>query len=353
MSRDAEILRILDVNVNRAREALRVIEDYARFVLDDADAAGAVKCCRHELRAVITAAGADAVLAARDIGGDVGRDLKTAGELRRASTEDVVRAAFGRLSEAARSLGEYGKVVSDAAAAAAETLRYRCYELEQRIVLRGGLRRRLRDVRLYVLVTEALCRRPWLETAAAAIRGGAGCLQLREKQLSDRALLERARQLRKLTSAHGVLLAINDRPDIARLAHADVVHIGQDDLAVPEVRRIAGTGMLVGKSTHTLAQFEAALGEEPDYLAVGPMFPSATKPQEHIAGPETLAAARSRTDLPLVAIGGITPENAGQIKAAGANCIAACAAVIGAEDVEGAARALRGAMDSFSPPRIG
>ena len=119
MCRDTDIRRIVDVNVNRAREALRVIEDYARFVLDDAAAAGAVKRCRHELRAVLAAAGADAVLAARDIGGDVGRDLKTAGELRRDSIEDVARAAFGRLSEAARSLGEYGKLVSDAAATSA------------------------------------------------------------------------------------------------------------------------------------------------------------------------------------------------------------------------------------------
>ena len=353
MCHNAEILRIVDVNVNRAREALRVIEDFARFVLDDADAARAVKRCRHELRVVITAAGADAVLAARDIGGDIGRELKTAGELRRASTEDVVRAAFGRLSEAARSLGEYGKVVSDPAGAAAETLRYRCYELEQRIVLRGELRRRFRDVRLYVILTEALCRRPWRETAAAAIRGGAGCIQLREKELGDRVLLDRARQLRELTSEHGILLAINDRPDIAKLAHADIVHVGQDDLAVPEARRIAGTGMLVGKSTHTVAQFEAALADEPDYIAVGPMFPSATKPQEQIAGPETLAAARSRAELPLVAIGGITPTNAQQVVAAGANCVAVCAAVIGAEDVLPASlRSLAARAAAAIPPAL-
>ena len=107
-----------------------------------------------------------------------------------------------------------------------------------------------------------------------------------------------------------------------------------------EVRHIAGGGILVGKSTHTLEQFEAARAEDPDYLAVGPMFQSGTKPQKHIAGPETLRTARVRTDLPLVAIGGITARNAAEIRAAGATCIAACAAVIGAENVEAAARAL-------------
>jgi len=229
---EADILRIADVNVNRLREALRVIEDYARFALNDGNAASAVKHCRHELQSIVQALGADGLLTARDIAGDVGRDLKTPGELRRDSTEDVVRAAFGRVSEAARVLGEFGKIVSEPAAAAAEALRYRAYELEQRVVLRGKLRRRFRDVRLYVLLTEALCRGPWLATAEAAIRGGAGCLQLREKVLPDGELLRRARALRELTTSHGVLLAINDRPDIARLARADVVHVGQDDLTV-------------------------------------------------------------------------------------------------------------------------
>jgi thiamine-phosphate pyrophosphorylase len=337
---ETQVLRIVDVNLNRAREALRVIEDYARFALDDADAAGAIKQCRHVLRDISAALGPDRLLAARDIVSDAGRDLKTPTELERGSPEAVVRAAFGRLSEATRALGEYGKVVSLEVASAAETLRYRAYELEQRVVLRGTLRRRFRAVRLYVLITAALCKRPWLETAAAAIRGGAGCVQLRERELPDGELLRRAKQLRALTVQHGVLLAINNRPDLARLAHADIVHVGPEDLSVKDARHMAGAGILVGKSTHTLEQFETALAEEPDYLAVGPMFPSPTKPQEHIAGPETLVAARSRTDLPLVAIGGITAENAAGVKAAGANCLAACAAIIGADDVGAAAARL-------------
>jgi thiamine-phosphate pyrophosphorylase len=221
-------------------------------------------------------------------------------------------------------------------------LRYRAYELEQRVVLRGTLRRRFRAVRLYVLVTAALCRRPWLETAEAAMRGGAGCLQLREKELPAGELLRRARQLRALTAEHGVLMAMNDRPDIARLAGADMVHVGQEDLSVLDARRMAGGGILVGKSTHTLEQFAAALAEEPDYLAVGPMFDSSTKPQGHVAGPELVAAVRKRTDLPLVAIGGITLENAARVKGAGADCLAVCAAVIGAADVEGTARFMAG-----------
>lgn len=335
---DADVLRILDANLNRAREALRVVEEYARFVCDDADAAAAAKQCRHQLRGIAAALGADHLLSARDIVSDVGRDVKTPAELRRDSAEDVVKAAFARLTEAARVLGEYGKLISPLAAEMAETLRYRAYELEQRLVLRGQLRQKLAQVRLYVLITAALCRRPWLETAEAAIRGGAACLQLREKTLEGGELLRRARRLRELTARQGVLLAVNDRPDIAKLAGADIVHVGQDDLAVQEVRRVAGGAVLVGKSTHTVPQFEAALGESPDYLAIGPMFPSDTKPQPHVAGPETLALVRPLTELPIVAIGGITADTAGRIRAAGANCIAVCTAVTAADDPESAAR---------------
>lgn len=340
---ESDCLRILDVNINRSREALRVIEDYARFTLDDADAAGALKRCRHELRALVATLGHDALLAARDIQGDVGREVKTAGELRRDSLEDVVRAAFGRLSEATRALCEYAKPISPPAAAAAEALRYEVYALEQRVVLRGDLRRRFREVRLYVLLTEALCRGNWLETARAALRGGADCLQLREKTLPDQELLARARRLCDLTHEFNALLAINDRPDIARLAGADVIHVGQDDLSVREIRHVAGARPLVGKSTHTLEQFTAALAENPDYLAVGPMFPSPTKPQDHIAGLATLAAVRPRTALPLVAIGGITADNAAQVFAAGASAVAVCGDIIAADDVEAAAREIRAA----------
>lgn len=345
---DADVLRILDVNVNRARESLRVIEDHARLVLDDADAAAAVKRSRHDLRRFISAVGAEALLSARDIDGDVGRTVKTAAEMTRTTAEDVVRAAFGRLGEAARCLGEYGKLVALPAAEAAEKLRYAAYELEQRIVLRGQRRARFRQVRLYVLITAALCRGDWLETAAAAIRGGAGCLQLREKGLEGGELLRRAQQLRDLTARHNVLFAVNDRPDIARLSGADIVHVGQDDLPVAAVRRIAGTGLLVGKSTHTPAQFGAALAEEPDYLAVGPMFPTPTKPQEHIAGPPMLAQVAGRTALPLVAIGGITAANVEEVLRAGANCLCVCAAVISAADPEEAARSLAARIAAWS-----
>ncbi|MFN0136426.1 MAG: thiamine phosphate synthase [Phycisphaerae bacterium] len=344
------LLRILDANLNRAREALRVIEEYARFILDDADATAAIKRTRHDLAASVASTPHAALLDARDSHGDVGRDAKLDTELHRTDVESVVRAEFARLSEAARAVAEYGKLIAPAIVAAAETLRHRGYQLEQTIILRGSLRAKLRSLRLYVIITESLCRTDWLQTAAAALRGGAGCLQLREKTLPDRELLRRAMMLRDLTRSHDALLCINDRPDIARLVGADMVHVGQDDLSVAEVRRIAGGRTLVGKSTHTPAQIAAALLEEPDYIAVGPMFATTTKPQDTIAGVETLRYAAERTSLPRIAIGGITAATAPSIFAAGATCICVCSAVIAADDVEAATRAF---CDNDATPKRG
>ena len=193
-------------------------------------------------------------------------------------------------------------------------------------------------VKLYVLLTEALCRGDWYETAEAALAGGARAIQLREKQLTDAELLDRTRRIRELCERREALLIINDRPDIALAAGAHGVHLGQGDLPVSEARRILGDECIIGVSTHTVEQAKAALADLPDYVAVGPMFASHTKPQGHIAGPETLAAVRRLTSLPLVAIGGITLENAAQC--APASALAVCSAVISVDDVASATREL-------------
>lgn len=338
---NAQTYRILDANVNRAREALRVIEEHARFVCDDAGAALAAKRARHALRRIVETLGVDHLLAARNIERDVGRDLSTAGELRRADPGGVLGAAFARLSEAARALAEYGKLVSPEAARLAEALRYDAYALEPLMRTRANLRRRLRDMRLYVLLTESLCARPWRETAQAVLRGGADCLQLREKSLPDAELLARARVLREMTSRHDALLIVNDRPDIARLAGADGVHLGQDDLPVDEARRIVGSAAVVGVSTHSVAQLDAALEHRPDYVAIGPMFPTPTKPGLPVAGLQLARYAASHAEAPVVAIGGITIDHVAEVVGAGVWRVCVCSAVIGSPTPEEATRTLR------------
>jgi len=357
---DSSVLRIIDANFNRAREALRVMEEYARFVMDDAALTAALKELRHNLADSTRQQGAPAEsgvsgILYRDIVGDVGCEVTTESEYQRTDAAQVVMAAGKRLSEALRAIEEYGKIIDPAFAATIETIRYQGYELERRLALTTPARQRFGDVRLYVLLTESLCRKGWFETAEAALRGGADCIQLREKKLGNRELLDRAKRLVALCREHGAMLIINDRPDVAVASGAHGVHLGQEDLPVSAVRRIVPATCVIGVSTHTIEQVRSAAEQVPDYIAVGPMFDSPTKPQNHIAGPTMLVEARKLTSLPLVAIGGITEANAATVLTAAQCCLCVCQAVIAQMDVEAAARRLRDlvnrAAEAAQPPR--
>ncbi|NLX14208.1 MAG: thiamine phosphate synthase [Phycisphaerales bacterium] len=342
---DRDIARIIDANFNRAREAARVLEDYARFVLNDPAGTAVVKQFRHDLAGCLGRLPANTLLIARDTPGDVGTSISTATERQRTDLDAVLIAAAKRLPEALRTIEEYAKTFDPDLAAAVESLRYRSYDLEQRLRLRGKRAGRFSGVRMYVLITESLCHGDWFTTAEQAIAGGAGCLQLREKALEDDELLKRARLLAELCRRNDVLFIVNDRPDIAFLSEADGVHLGQTDLPVAEARRIVGPGCLIGLSTHTPEQLYAAIEQQPDYIAVGPMFPSSTKPQEHVPGPELLKAAVARTAIPLVCIGGIKQANLSILIEAGVRCAAVCSAVIGCADVRAETTRLASVFD--------
>jgi thiamine-phosphate pyrophosphorylase len=333
------VLRLLDTNANRAREALRVVEDYARFVLDSAQLCGQLKSLRHELSQTLRS-WTDESIIHRDTPGDVGTDIKTASETTRRDLADVVTAAAKRLGEALRSIEEFLKTKSPADAARIESIRYRFYAIEQTLAATLRPRERFAAVRLYVLISESACKNGWLAAAEAAIDGGADCLQLREKGLGDRELLARAEQLTRLCHGRGVLCIINDRPDIAALAGADGVHLGQDDLPAAEARRIVGTRGIIGVSTHNLDQARAAILAGADYIGVGPIFKSPTKPRDFVAGLE-YAAAAAALPIPKVGIAGIGLENVDDVLAAGIPAIAVTAAVTGCQDVREAARQLK------------
>lgn len=192
---------------------------------------------------------------------------------------------------------------------------------------------------LCVLVTESLCRRPWEEVARAALEAGADCIQLREKDLTCRELLARARRLRELTGSHNASLVINDRPDIAALCEADGVHLGQSDLPIGEARRIAGDGVCIGVSATTLDQATEALDAGADSLGLGPMFATRTKPDPggrtdgSVAGPSLVREVLARhPGTPHLTIGGIDANNIPGLREAGARGVAVSGTVCGADD---------------------
>jgi thiamine-phosphate pyrophosphorylase len=336
--------RIADAAGNRAREALRVIEDYCRFALDDALLTGEVKQLRHDLAETLAGTSAELLLESRDTAGDVGTTLSTEQEGRRHSLHDIIHAACKRLQEALRTLEELGKLREPAVAGRLEQLRYRAYTLERAVLLGESARRRLADARLYVLVTGVLCVHGLEQTIRAAAAGGAQVFQLREKELTDRDLLERARQVRYWTRRAGVLFIMNDRPDIARLAEADGVHLGQNDLSVRAARRILGPGALVGVSTHNLRQLRQAVLDAANYVGLGPTFPSETKSFSELAGLDFVRQAKA-TSLPAFALGGITLANVEAVLAAGARRIAVSRAICQADDPQATAAAFRRLLD--------
>jgi thiamine-phosphate pyrophosphorylase len=336
--------RVVDANANRAREALRVLDDYCRFVLDDAVLTEEMKGLRHLLAGLLSRIPANVLHESRETLGDVGTGIIASGEMVRGSPAEVARINFKRLQEALRSLEEYGKLLNPELAAGMEALRYRSYTVEKALTLGDVARARLENAKLYVLLTGATCAAALDWTIREAADGGADIFQLREKTLSDRDLLERARNVRRWTRETGALFILNDRPDIARLADADGVHLGQDDMPVKEARKVLGPGSLIGVSTHNPDQVRQAILDGASYIGVGPTFASTTKEFGELAGLEFVRQATAMTNLPAFVIGGVAAENVREAVAAGAKRVAVSAAVCQADDPRVAAAVLRAAL---------
>ena len=343
---DRDTMRILDANANRAREALRVLEDFCRFVWDDAFLSREWKTLRHDLGELLQSLGIRESLLARETLQDVGTSISTGSELARSSLQDVLQANCKRLQEALRSLEEYGKIHTPAISSRLEQLRYKSYTLERTVILGWDARSRLSGVRLYALVTGSQCWGPLEQTVYELMEGGVQAIQMREKHLNDRELIDRAKVLRRWTREQGVLFIVNDRPDIARLSEADGVHIGQEELPVREVRRLLGNDALVGVSTHNLPQVQQAVCDGADYIGVGPTFPSETKTFEEYPGLSFVSRVQKETTLPAFVIGGITLSRLPEVLAAGGKRVAVSSALCGSETPEANAKAMRDLLDA-------
>ncbi len=344
------LLRMIDANANRAREAVRTIEDIARFALDDANISHAAKTLRHDLIAAVGGLGIDwqELLSARDTVSDIGTQISTPAEHKREALIDIASAAGGRLTESLRVIEEAAKALDQAQiagktgnsgqmtrAGAFESLRYRAYTLDRDLRL-ALAKLQCPQWRLCVLITESLCtHHSWLEVARLAIAGGADCIQLREKNLSDAELLARAKALVELVRAEPlpdqpVSVIINDRPDIALLAQAHGVHLGKDDLCISDARKIVGSKLWIGATSSTVDRALEAVEQGADYCGLGPMFASTTKAKPHLAGIELIESYMKHETLcmvPHLAISGIDSFNVGELVQAGCAGVAVCSCV--------------------------
>jgi len=328
------LLRILDANLNRAREALRVVEDIARFHHDDAAAASRLKDARHALDRLARPYLREFLLA-RDSSHDVGRDGDLPVDGAR-PIRDILAANLKRAGEALRSIEELAKGRFAELSREAHDRRYEVYALEKSLDDPGN---RLEAARLYVLLDPSVTSRPLPRVAAEAVRGGADVLQLRQKPQVDLGLAKAIR-----AAAPDALFIVNDRPDVALASGADGVHLGLEDMPLEDARRL-GVG-IIGATTHSLAEAREAKAAGADYVSCGPMFPTSLKPDLLPRG-FTYLAALKRLGLPFFCIGGITQENATPVLVRAA----VCSGVIGARDVAAAARTIRARLTSSSSSR--
>jgi len=335
--------RILDASANRAGEGLRTMEEFARFVLNDAELSSQLKSLRHELAAAISRFDRASLLSARDTEGDVGTEIRQPAEYQRSGMIGVVAAAASRTQQSLRVLEEYGKTIDPAAAAEIEQLRYRCYPLCATLEL--NLNRNQRLIRLsrshlYALVDAGPSEQEFADLVRRCFEGGVDVIQLRDRSVDDRTLLARARLAAEIARGSEKLFIVNDRADLAVAADADGVHVGQDELPVGQARRIVGPQRLIGLSTHSIEQAREAVNLGADYIGCGPVFAGRTKSFEAYVGTDLLAEVASEIELPAFAIGGIETTNVDQVIEAGFRRIAVTGALRDAVDATEAARDL-------------
>jgi len=199
-----------------------------------------------------------------------------------------------------------------------------------------------KNMLLYAVTDRAWVGRQTLyEQVEAALKGGATCVQLREKELDDEAFLQEAISIGALCRRYSVPFFVNDNVDVAIRSHADGVHVGQEDMKVQDVRRRVGDGMMIGVSAHTVGEALEAVKNGADCLGAGAMFTTATKADAEVLSMQTLRDICAAVDVPVVAIGGISRDNILQLSGTGAAGAAVVSAIFGAKDIEATCRELR------------
>ncbi|MBN2328047.1 MAG: thiamine phosphate synthase [Candidatus Omnitrophica bacterium] len=347
---DTGFFRMIDANADRAAEGLRVVGDVARFVLNEDGLAHTWRSIRGDLWSVLGSVPGlqRRSLESRDSAGDVGRGFKAN---RHVDLLHLTRTNIHRAQESLRVLEESCRSIDLNAVEQFAQLRYRCYELEPVMFARLSAweHQRKLDFNLYVVLGREFSHgRDFDDVAEQAIDGGAGCIQLRDKSMSKRELLVWAHRLRELTLERGATFIINDHLDIALAVEADGVHLGQDDLPVPEARRIAGPHFIIGASTHSAAEARCAVEEGASYINIGPIFATQTKKGAvSPVGPEMITDVTSAVQHPFTVMGGIKLDNVDQVLQRGARRIAVVTAVVGAPNITEAARALSIKIQTF------
>lgn len=324
MSNECKILRIIDANFNRATEGIRVAEEISRFILEDKRRTFELKSLRGELAASVGQLAGR--VKARDSRSDIGRTMESRTEGKRNTLLDLFGSNIKRAEEAVRVLEEFLKLENLAASRKCKQIRFKLYQIEKELTPKVVKLDKL-DFDVYVVTDPAFDH---LRTAHKVLRAGVKMIQLRDKKLKKLAYRKIAKQFALLAKKHSAAFIVNDHWEMVRGLGADGVHLGQEDLnnvSLAKVRREIGEDKIIGLSTHSLDQ--AIKGERlgADYISVGPIFRTPSKPGVKPVGLPLLKKVLERVKIPVVAIGGIDANNYKKILKSGCRRFAVIRAV--------------------------
>lgn len=334
--------RIIDANINRVSEGIRVLEDISRFIIEDPKITRELRELRHEVRKNFSN---DNLITFRNSENDIGYDISSTSSLdRKENLQNLVTSNFKRIQEGLRSIEESLKVIGYYEKSKIyEGLRYKVYNLEKVF----NINKIFLETDIYGITGEEFSLgRSNLEVVKQMIDAEIKIIQYREKNKSKCEKYKECEVIRKLTKDSDVLFIVNDDVDIALAVKADGVHIGQEDMPVEQVRKIVGN-MIVGLSTHNKEQAKKAIEKNVDYIGVGPIFYTSTKKKlEKSEGLNYLKWVSQNISTPYVAIGGIKESNIRKVKEHGGKCYAMISEIIGAESIKDKVKAIRKVLKS-------
>lgn len=330
--------RMIDANINRTAEGLRVLEDIARFQFTNQELTDLLRNLRHQVRKNLAELQGDC-LSARDSAGDIGLNISQCSNLdEKKNHSHLIEANFKRVQEGLRVVEESLKILGfNRLSKVYESLRFVTYDLEKKYkqAIKKGEHKSCLYTDLYCLTAEEYSLgRSNIEVVQEMLKAGIKIIQYREK---EKKMLEKYReclQIRELTRKANATFIVNDHLELALLVKADGVHVGQNDLPLEKVRELAGENMLIGVSTHSPQEALEAIEKGADYIGVGPIF--ATKTKKDVCSPvglEYLEYIAKNTSIPFVAIGGIKEHNLKQVLEKGAKCVAMVTEIVGAQDI--------------------
>lgn len=331
------MFRIIDANINRVSEGLRVIEDIQRFIYNNESSSKRLRELRHQVRKSFYS---KELLESRNSLQDIGLNISKNSKLdEKHNLEDLLLSNFKRVEEGLRSIEEALKVIGYYRESKIyERLRFLAYSLEKEILLK----RNIPDTDIYAILGEEFSKgKSNVEVTKELILAGVKIIQYREKNKSNKEIYEECKSIRNLTKENGVTFIVNDHISIALSVGADGIHIGQDDIPIEEVKRMA-PNMIIGLSTHNKDQAKMAVEKGAHYIGVGPIFNTTTKRDiEESEGLGYLKWIQENIKLPYVAIGGIKEENIDIVKVNGGYCFAMISELTGADDILGKVKLIR------------